>query len=273
MAYAIVAVIILILDQAVKYWTTVNIALNDSMSFIPGFIELTNIHNEGAAYGIFKGMTWLFIPLTIIFVIAVIYMLVKNVIDGKFGRWTILMVMAGGIGNLIDRIINGKVVDMFHFVFPVFGRDYPVFNVADMFISICGVLFCIWLIFHKSPKEETANGAPVKKAPKQPVRPVRGPDYMAQLQKPIAEAKVELSSPNRTAEAPVQTLPKSDDVFAEWSASTVTGKAADPISRPAQGAADSQEARPAKASAETNAKKNSDDDFSLESIMAEFKDK
>lgn len=262
MAYAIVAVIILILDQAVKYWTTVNIALNDTASFIPGFIELTNIHNPGAAYGLLKGFTWLFIPLTIIFVVAVIVMLSKNIIKGQFGRWTIVLVMAGGIGNCIDRIINGYVVDMFHFVFPVFGRDYPVFNVADMFISVCGVLFCIWLIFHKEPKKETVDGGRARRAPKHPERPVKGPDYMSQLQKPVAEAKVELNAPARAAEAPAQPMRRTpDDAFAEWSGSAVTGKPAEPTVQT------QPENAPAKSA------KKSDDEFSLESIMAEFKDK
>lgn len=263
MAYAIVAVLVLILDQAVKYWTTLNVAVDETVSFIPGFIQLTNLHNTGAAYGLLEGMRWLFIVLTIVFTVAVIYMLSKNVIKGKFGRWTILLVMAGGIGNCIDRIINGYVVDMFQFDlpdwFPIFNSSYPVFNVSDMCISVCGVLFCIWLIFHKSPKKELEEAPPVRKAPRQPVHPVRGPDYMSQLQKPVAEAKYELNSPESRMRPAAPASLKTDDVFSEWTAPETSEEPAAPAKAPQ---------KPAE-----KPKAPGGDEFSLESIMAEFKDK
>lgn len=266
MAYAIVAVIILIIDQAVKYWTTLNIAVGDTHAFIPGILELTNVHNNGAAYGIFSDANarWIFVALTIIFSIVIIWALSKDIIAGKMGRLTIVLVLAGGFGNCIDRIINGYVVDMFHFTlplsFPVFNSDYPVFNVADMFISICGILFCIWLIFHKRPEKEKAS----PKAHETHEKPVRTPDYMAQMEKPVAEAKIELSRPAVKPAAPTQ-QPRSAnfgaDPFADWNApeSTVPAAPAAPAAAPAQ------PAKPAAA-------KKSEDEFSLDSIMAEFKD-
>lgn len=263
MAYAIVVVIILIIDQAIKYWTTLNIAVGDTHAFIPGILELTNLHNDGAAYGLLSGANarWIFVALTIVFSIVIIWALSKNVIAGKMGRWTIVLVLAGGLGNCIDRIINGEVVDMFHFLlpksFPVFNLDYPVFNLADMFISICGVLFCIWLIFHKRPKKEKV-GPKVHEAHE---KPVRTPDYMAQIEKPVAEAKIELSRPAVRPAAPAQQPSSASfgaDAFADWNA---------PES-PAPSAPSAAPAQPAKPAAA----KKSEDEFSLDSIMAEFKD-
>ena len=262
MAYAIVLVIILIIDQAVKYWTTLNIALNDTHSFIPGVLELTNVHNPGAAYGLLSDANarWIFVALTLAFTILVIWILSKGIISGKMGRWTIILVLSGGLGNCIDRIINGYVVDMFHFTlpesFPVFNSGYPVFNVADMFISICGALFCIWLIFHKQPKKEKA--APeIRETREKPVRT----DYISQMEKPVAEAKIELSRPAVRPAAPAQQpSPASfgSDPFADWNAP-------DSAAVPAPAAAPAQQPKPAAA-------KKPGDEFSLDSIMAEFKD-
>lgn len=159
MLYAIVAVLALILDQAVKYWTTANIVLNTGeKSFIPGFLSLANIHNEGAAFSIMEGQRWFFVVLCVVFVAGVIYMLAKNHIRSAPARWTAVLVMAGAVGNCIDRIINGYVVDMFVFDFPIFGRSFPVFNVADIFITVGGVIFCVFYLLE--PSEDSS--APAK---------------------------------------------------------------------------------------------------------------
>lgn len=275
MAYAIVMVLIMILDQGVKYWTTVNLAVGETSPIIHGFIEFTNVHNNGAAHGILQGYRWLFIVLTLIFAIVVFILLKKNVIKGKMGRWTIVMIMAGGLGNCIDRIINGYVVDMFSFTlpesFPVFNVNYPVFNVADMFISVCGVLFCLYLIFHKSPKpEETEEQNP--SVPKTHERPVKGPDYMAQLQKPVVDAKLELRTPKQEPTAEKATEP---DYFKEWNAAkgfeTSSQTPASAPSKTQPPAPSVQPVTPKRVPVQP-AKKTEGDEFSLESILSEFKD-
>lgn len=266
MAYAIVAVLILILDQAVKYWTTVNIPLGETSPIIPGFIEFTNIHNTGAAYGILDGARWLFIVLTLAFVVAIIVMLSKNVIKGKFGRWTIVMVMAGGIGNCIDRISHVYVVDMFNFQF----TEYPVFNVADMFISVCGVLFCLYIIFHKNPKPKENDDVPEPSVPRTRERPVKGPDYMAQLQKPVADAKLELYTPSQET-APVRS--NKNGSFEEWNTPMeFKNPTQSPAPIPAKVKISAQPVPPEIQTQPVQPKKKSDDEFSLDSILEEFKD-
>ena len=95
MLYAIVAVLALILDQAVKYWTTANIVLNTGeKAFLPGILRLTNVHNDGAAFSILEGARWFFVVLCVVFVAAVTYMLVKNIIKSAPARWTAVLVMA-----------------------------------------------------------------------------------------------------------------------------------------------------------------------------------
>lgn len=159
MLYAIVAVIALIIDQAVKYWTTAHVVLNSGQhKLIPGFIHLANVHNTGAAFSFMAGARWLFVVLCALFVAALIYLLVKNIIKGKTARWLAVLVMAGAVGNCIDRIISGYVVDMFEFEFKIFGQQFPVFNVADILLTVCGIAFCVCILLEK-PEDEREKQA------------------------------------------------------------------------------------------------------------------
>ena len=164
MLYAIVAVIVLILDQGLKYWTTVNLELGEGVkALVPGVVHLTNIHNSGAAFGLLDSVSfarWLFVILTVIFVIAVIVLVATKTIKGGFGRWMAVLVVAGALGNCIDRVIHGYVVDMFELEFMTF----PVFNIADIFITVCGILFCVYIICSGSGKEEVDEEAEKAKA-------------------------------------------------------------------------------------------------------------
>lgn len=167
MLYAIAVVIVLILDQGIKYWATVSIALDTGVIPVIGNVfSLANIHNYGAAFGILQNARWLFIVLAVLFTAVVILALAKNIIREPLGRWSAVLIMAGAIGNLIDRIMNGYVVDMFRFDFL---KGFPVFNTADCFITVCGILFIIYLIFGKdfaSDKSGRSKKAAVKNTKK-----------------------------------------------------------------------------------------------------------
>lgn len=177
MLYAIVAVIALIIDQAVKYWTTAHIVLNTgAKELIPGFIHLVNVHNTGAAFSFLEGARWFFVVLCLVFVAVLVFLLVRDIIKGCCARWMAVLVMAGAVGNCIDRIISGYVVDMFEFQFLIFGQQFPVFNVADILITVCGIIFCVCILLEKpidskkpAPAKET--DAPEVKAPAKAAAP------------------------------------------------------------------------------------------------------
>lgn len=165
MTYAIVTVVVLIFDQLLKFWTTKNIPLlpdsptaeqiTDSIrELIPGVIHMTNIHNDGAAFSILEGARWFFVILTVIFVIAVVVLISQEIIRGPLGRWSAVLVMAGAISNGLDRALYGYVVDMFEFEF----MNFAIFNLADVFITVCGILFCVYILFEKPSPEEMAAG-------------------------------------------------------------------------------------------------------------------
>jgi signal peptidase II len=165
MLYAIVVLLVLVLDQAVKYWATVGIAFNEgSIPLIPGVIHLVNIHNYGAAFGFLQNQNarWLFVIVAIIFVAVVILALGKNYIREPLGRWSAVLVMSGALGICIDRVMNGYVVDMFQFQFVYFA----VFNVADIFITLCGILFCVYIIFSDEFKGKGREQQALQRKPK-----------------------------------------------------------------------------------------------------------
>lgn len=156
MLYAILAVIILIADQWVKYWTTVNIVLDTGeAAFIPGFIKLVNVHNSGAAFGFLSSAQlarWLFIIIAVVFVVLVIFAIVKKAFPGKFATLCCTLAIAGALGNCIDRFLYGYVVDMFKAEF----INFAVFNVADIFLVLSCILFSFYLLFGYNGKEEAA---------------------------------------------------------------------------------------------------------------------
>ncbi|NLH01027.1 MAG: signal peptidase II [Clostridiales bacterium] len=288
MLYAIVAVIILILDQAVKYWTTSNIVLNSPpKTFIPGIIDLTNVHNSGAAFGIFKESgRWFFVAMTLLFAVAVVYILSKNIIKGKLGRWTLVMVLAGGLGNCIDRIINGYVVDMFSFKFV----EFAVFNVADIFVTVCGIIFCLYLLFHKEPDAEKPLSQQTS-APSRPLhtaseRPVKKADYISQLKKPVVEGR-RSSEEELAAKRAENSSPRQTQVsFTDWNVPAEeikkkpfpSVKSSSPVNpehpaQPASGGLKDLDFPADFAKKSSNSPKSTDLDFTLEDIIAEFKDK
>lgn len=146
MLYAIIAAIILIGDQWLKYWVTVNITLSTGeAALIPGVVKLVNIHNSGAAFGFLSDAAyarWLFLGIAALFIIVIVVVLAKHLFKSRFANWCAVMALAGAVGNCIDRALYGYVVDMFKVEF----MDFAVFNVADVFLVVACLAFVIYLI-------------------------------------------------------------------------------------------------------------------------------
>lgn len=147
MFYAIVAVLIVIVDQWVKYWVAAKIPM-DSLGYhlVDGVVRLVNVHNEGCAFGFLSGANarMLFIILTAAFAVAVIVLIATKTVKKPFGRWCLVLMLAGAVGNCIDRIIYSYVQDMFQLEF---WKNFAVFNVADIFLTLGAFLFILYIIF------------------------------------------------------------------------------------------------------------------------------
>ena len=96
-------------------------------------LELTRVHNYGAAWSSFSGQRWLLVGLTSLILLAVLYVLARRIVRHPLGVLACCLIVSGGLGNILDRVRLGYVVDMFNFQF----MNYPVFNVADICV-VCG---------------------------------------------------------------------------------------------------------------------------------------
>lgn len=133
-----------VLDQLTKYIAVEHLMPIGSHPFIPGFIEFSYTTNPGIAFGMLGGKGWFFIPVSFLAIILTVFFLIRfrKSISPLLSA-AVAMVAGGGIGNQIDRIFKGEVVDFLNFQF----IDFPVFNVADCFVTIGCVLAIIALIF------------------------------------------------------------------------------------------------------------------------------
>lgn len=139
--YALFALAIAGADQLTKLLVVRGIPLHGHQAFLPVVLGLTYVRNEGAAFSSFQGMRWLFVLIFLVFTAAVLYEYFrKRMAFTRYDRFCIAAIYGGGLGNLIDRVRLGYVVDMLETEF----MDFPVFNVADCFIT-CG---CILLMVH-----------------------------------------------------------------------------------------------------------------------------
>ena len=291
MWYAIVAILILIADQGLKYWVTVNIALDTGhVTLIPGVLELTNIHNNGAAFSMLEHAPhWIFIIFTLVFAAIAVFCLRRNVVHGKIGRWSVVLVLAGAVGNCIDRILSGYVVDMFNFLFVRFA----VFNLADIFIVVAGIALCLHVIFYRGDGSEDAP------APKKACKPRKRADASARAHKlhlPARKQPIEPpAAPKEPAAQPEAPAPAKDDPFAAWDRAPVQAQPVTPAAPPAPNtpaapAAPSAETAPADPllaylnstpaapvepeapAKDTDAAPTDGDSYSLDDILAEFSD-
>lgn len=150
MSYAILAVILVIMDQLTKYAVRAGIPLGGTKPFIPGILDLTYVQNTGAAFSILRTHTWLLTLTSAVVVLVICYLIVKGFFKNALGRWAAMLVLAGGMGNLIDRAVFGCVTDMLKTTF----IDFPVFNVADCYITVGVPLLFLYVLLYVGRDEK-----------------------------------------------------------------------------------------------------------------------
>ncbi|MDD4844522.1 MAG: signal peptidase II [Anaerotignum sp.] len=149
----IAAAILIGLDQVAKYFALLNLKPIGSMVLAEGLLNLTFVENRGVAFGMFSGQRWFILLLTGVITVVLIYYYAKlpKTKEYKFVRMAMVLILAGAMGNMIDRVFRGYVVDFFEFGF----IQFPVFNVADIFVVV-GVFVLAFLILFviKEPEEK-----------------------------------------------------------------------------------------------------------------------
>ena len=143
------------LDQIVKALVVAHIPLGGSVEALPGLFHLTYIQNTGAAFSMLEGQRTFFLIITVIFLGGIVYCAAKKILSRPY-LWILAAIAGGTVGNLIDRLLHGYVVDMFALDF----IEFAVFNVADLFITFgAGVLVLYALFFDRKKKEEEPHDA------------------------------------------------------------------------------------------------------------------
>lgn len=139
-------------DQLLKFLVVSNFELNQSQVLIPHVLNLTYIRNEGVAFGLFAGIPWVFIVLTAALLTAIIIlMFVKRPVHKLF-YVSVALIIGGGVGNLIDRILNGYVVDYLSLTF-----FKPVCNFADYCITVGVILLAVYLLFFADREKKVSK--------------------------------------------------------------------------------------------------------------------
>lgn len=145
-----ITLIILIGDQLTKFIIRTQMTLGESFALVPKFLYITSHRNNGAAWGILSGKMTFFYIITIIVLIALIVFYIKEAKNNMLMQIAISLLFSGALGNFIDRVSSGEVVDFIDTV--IFGYDFPIFNIADASLTIGVVLLIIVLLKDQNQK-------------------------------------------------------------------------------------------------------------------------
>ena len=141
-------VFLILFDQIIKYVVEINMNLHDSFIVVADFLRITYVQNYGAAFSILSGQKIILIVITLLIISFLIAFVIKKKIKDLFYLISIIMITSGGIGNLIDRIFRGYVVDYFDVTFWPFN-DFAIFNFADCLVVVGTVIFVIKFIINE----------------------------------------------------------------------------------------------------------------------------
>ena len=145
-------------DQLTKWLAVIFVKGGDPIGVIPWFIEFAYVENRGAAWGMFSDQRWIFMIVSTIAIVGILVFLFLKRPTNKLLSAALLLIVSGGIGNMIDRVLLGYVVDFLNFTF----ISFPVFNVADSFVCIGAGMLMLYLIIstvkeYKDEKESRSN--------------------------------------------------------------------------------------------------------------------
>lgn len=160
---AIVLVLLVAIDQITKALVISYLSIGDTgFSFSIGDFDvfsIIHVRNRGAAWSILEGKTYLLIAIAVIAIVIAFYFIFKGKIKSSVGVLSLIMIISGGVGNLIDRVRLKEVVDFIKVDF----ISFPVFNFADICVVVGAIIFCLWVILSdikikRESKDGTGDG-------------------------------------------------------------------------------------------------------------------
>ena len=152
------AALVILLDQITKWMVVKNMELGERIAIWDPWIGLLSHRNRGAAWGMLEGQMWLFTIVTIGVIIGIIYFYHKEAKGKPFFQVSLMLLLGGAIGNFIDRLYYGEVVDFVDVLIPIMNYHFPIFNIADAALTIAVIMLLIAMIM-----EDRAEKKKVKK--------------------------------------------------------------------------------------------------------------
>ncbi|MDS9470514.1 signal peptidase II [Sporosarcina pasteurii] len=154
--YALAAIVIAI-DQLTKWLVVKNMELGERIGIMEPYISLLSHRNRGAAWGMLQGQMWLFYIVTVVVVIGLIYYFHKEARGHRLFSISLMLLLGGAIGNFIDRLLMGEVVDFISVLIPIIQYNFPIFNVADAALSIGVALLIIHVLLDEKKNRKKVS--------------------------------------------------------------------------------------------------------------------
>ncbi|WP_040286921.1 signal peptidase II [Sporosarcina koreensis] len=154
--YYSIAVIVILLDQLTKWAVVSSMEIRERIPLIDPYLSLLSHRNRGAAWGMLEGQMWLFAIVTVAVIAGIVYFFQKEAKGRPLFAWGLMLLLGGAIGNFIDRMVRGEVVDFVSVLIPVINYDFPIFNVADAALTI-GVILVILHLLLEEKKDKKAK--------------------------------------------------------------------------------------------------------------------
>ena len=152
-----IALLIIALDQWTKWLVLKNMELGERISVIDPYLGWLSHRNRGAAWGMLEGQMWLFAVITVAVIIGILYFFHKHAKGQPLFQLSLMVLLGGAVGNFIDRMLRGEVVDFVDVLIPVINYDFPIFNVADAALTIGVVLMIIYIIYDEKQQKKKVS--------------------------------------------------------------------------------------------------------------------
>lgn len=151
--YFSIAIIVILIDQITKWSVVKNMDIGERIVVWDPWFAILSHRNRGAAWGMLEGQMWLFFIVTIIVIIGIFYFYFKEAKGRPMLQMCLMLLLGGAIGNFIDRLFRGEVVDFIDVLIPIINYEFPIFNIADAALTIA-VFMLIIAILKEDNKEK-----------------------------------------------------------------------------------------------------------------------
>lgn len=155
--YYALAVVVILLDQVSKWFVVKNMQLGEEIIIIEPYLSFLSHRNSGAAWGMLEGQMWLFYIVTVVVAAGIIYYFHKEAQGHRLFSISLMLLLGGAIGNFIDRLVSGEVVDFISVLIPVINYDFPIFNIADASLSIGVVTLMVHIIMDEKKNKKKVS--------------------------------------------------------------------------------------------------------------------